>query len=70
MRRQMKKSSCETPLKIMRPPDCNLCQSQTTTEGGNVYECDDCGRVVRWMQSTLRDGVQCHGFVVLKEGTD
>ncbi len=57
------------PLKIMRPPDCNLCQSQMTTEGGNVYECDDCGRVVRWMQSTLTGADQCHGFVVMKEGS-
>ena len=56
------------PLKIMRPPDCNLCFHQMTAEGKNVYKCDDCKRVVRWMISTLRDSGQCHGFVILKEG--
>ena len=59
----------QNELKIMRPPDCMLCHHQMTAKGENVYECDECGRVVGWMQSTVDGRVRCHAFVVVKEGT-
>lgn len=63
------------PLKIMRPPDCMLCGSQMRAKGENVYECEDCDRVVRWMQSTYERldrktwrTVSGHAFVVVRKG--
>ena len=62
-------TKAEDQLKIMRPPDCMLCHRTMSANGENVYECDDCSRVVRWMQSTVDGRKRCHAFVVVKKGS-